>query len=745
MQDMLDGEIETGDDSAALATAPAPQRSEEDRPPEDIRRLVQRLQKSIRADKKYHEKAFDRMRRDMFVATHGRDPAWNNDNYKANIAGRHVRMKTNALYAKNPQFVARRKQRIEYKIWNGDQQQLLLAMQQIQQAAVMQAQPPAVDEMGMPVQPALPPGFAEAQALIADFQQGYAREQQLKKFGQTLEVLMDNAAKEQNPLDLKTAMKQLVRRACTTGVGYVEIDFQREMGPANETVAKLNDARTRLAHLQRLQEDADEGDITELDAEMAELALSLEALMQEPEIVLREGLVYDYPASTKVIPDRVCKSLVGFVGANHLTIERTYTVDEVREIFGVDVTGAFTPYTEAGRRGDGVNRDMAEADDGQGELPLDAKSQASKEQFVCVWKYYDKPSGLVYWLADGHDAPLRPPAPPAVFVPDFWPVYALTFNAVESENELFPPSDVTLLLDQQREINRSRQGQREHREAARPRWVYARGAVDEADLPQLKSAKPFDAVGLNIAPGQKVADIFDAIKVPGVDPNLYETNQFFTDMQLTVGTSPARLGGLAKATATESAIAESSASEDDQSGIDDLDAFLTAVARASSQILMREMTPEQVVRICGPGAVWPGLMDETGMAPAFPALSDLDIINEVWLEIQAGSSGKPNQAIEIRNWKEMLPFLLQMGSIPPTWLARETIRRLDDRIDLNEAVVAGIPAIVAMNRAAGGAGGPPGTGDAQTDPAQQGDKGGDKAPPPGGPTGSGPAFGSNQV
>jgi hypothetical protein len=169
------------------------------------------------------------------------------------------------------------------------------------------------------------------------------------------------------------------------------------------------------------------------------------------------------------------------------------------------------------------------------------------------------------------------------------------------------------------------------------------------------------------------------------------------------------------------------------------------VARASSQVLMREMSPEQVVNICGPGAVWPGLMDATGMAPAFPALSDLDIVNEVWLEIQAGSSGKPNQAIEIRNWKEMLPFLLQMGSIPPTWLARETIRRLDDRIDLNEAVVAGIPAIVAMNRMAGGAGGPPGTGDAESDPAQQGDKGGDKAPPPGGPTGSGPAFGSNQV
>lgn len=745
MSDMMDtGEIDTGDQQAALATAPA--KTEKEEVPEDIRKLVQRIQRTIRADKKHHDAAFKRMARDMFVAVHGREPTWSVDNYKANIAGRHVRMKTNALYAKNPKFVAKRKPRLEYKIWDGDQQQLLMAMQMIQQAAMMQAQPPMVDQMGVPVQPAMPPGFMEAQALVADFQQGYAREQQLKKFGQTLEVLMDHAAHEQNPLDLKSAMKRLVRRACTTGVGYVEVDFQREMGPASETLAKLNDARTRLAHLERLQQDAAEGDVGELDAEMAELRLSLDSLAQEPEIVLREGLVYDWPASTKVIPDRTCKSLVGFLGASHIAIERTYTVDEVKEIFGVDVTGAFTPYTPDKKRGDGVSDDILD-DEGQGELPLDPQPKISREQLVCVWKYYDRPSGLVYWVADGHDKPLRPPAPPSVFVPDFWPVYALTFNDVESEDELFPPSDVTLLLDQQREINRSRQGQREHREAARPRWVYGRGAVDEADIPMLKKARPFDAVGLNIAPGQKVSDIFDAIKVPGVDPNLYETNQFFTDMQLTVGTSPARLGGLAKATATESAIAESSASEDDQSGIDDLDAFLTSLARASSQVLMREMSPDQVLSIVGPGAVWPGMMDDTGMAPAFPALSDLDIINEVWLEIQGGSSGKPNQAVEIRNWKELLPFLLQMGSIPPTWLARETLRRLDDRLDLNEAVVAGIPAIVAMNRMAGSAGAQPqpGTGDPATDPAQQGDKGGDKAPPPGGPTGSGPAFGSNQV
>src|SRR5690606_3947371 len=90
---------------------------------------------------------------------------------------------------------------------------------------------------------------------------------------------------------------------------------------------------------------------------------------------------------------------------------------------------------------------------------------------ACVWKHYDKASGLVYYLVDGYKEFLREPAAPDVFVEDFWPIYALTFNAVESEEALFPPSDVYLMLDQQMEYNRSRQGQREHRKAARPRWT----------------------------------------------------------------------------------------------------------------------------------------------------------------------------------------------------------------------------------------------------------------------------------
>lgn len=735
---------EMTDDGALLNDEPAATPSGGDEPEqrESDKALVSKILRTISADKKHHEKAFKRMKRDMFVATHGREEDWGEQKYTANIIGRHVKQKTASLYAKNPKAVARRRETLDFALWDENPQTLMMAMQFVQQAnAMLAAAPPAAQQDPMtgevvPVMPQMPPGFQEAQALIQDAQTGMHRRSILKKFGRTLEILFAQALREQNPVDFKTAMKQLVRRACTTGVGYVELGFQREYGMRPDSVNKLADAKARLDHLQRLVDEAAEGDIEADDAEMAELEAAIAAMEGQPEVLLREGLVFDFPPSTKVIPDRMCKCLVGFIGAGHVTVEYLYAPEKVEEVFGVDLDGKFTPYQMDGKRGDGQNSATDVSDDGDDQLELSFANKAQKKSgLVCVYKHYDKAAGLVYYVADGHPCFLRPPAAPDVYVDDFWPVRALTFNEVENEDELFPPSDVTLLLDAQREINRSREGMREHRKAARPRWAYANGALDEEnDIPSFKKCEAFEAIGLNIDPQTRIGDLLQPIPVPGVDPNLYETNQFFTDLQLVGGTNAPMMGGPSRATATADALAADSASTADGSGVDDLDTFLTWVARSSGQIMLREMTPEQVTEVVGVGAVWPGL------TPEMPPLTLEQIASEVFLEVEAGSSGKPNQAVEIRNMKEMGPLLLQVPGISPTWLAKQMIRVLDDRLDLTEAIAEGLPAVLAQNRMAQVA-----PADPQAQPEQQGAKGGDKAPPPGGPVGSDAPIGNNQV
>jgi hypothetical protein len=58
-------------------------------------------------------------------------------------------------------------------------------------------------------------------------------------------------------------------------------------------------------------------------------------------------------------------------------------------------------------------------------------------------------------------------------------------------------------------------------------------------------------------------------------------------------------------------------------------------------------------------------------------------------------------------------------------MAREMIRRMDDRLDLSDAFAAGMPSIMALNKAAQVA---PGGTAAEDDPNAQGGEGGDNAP-----------------
>jgi hypothetical protein len=52
----------------------------------------------------------------------------------------------------------------------------------------------------------------------------------------------------------------------------------------------------------------------------------------------------------------------------------------------------------------------------------------------------------------------------------------------------------------------------------------------------------------------------------------------------------------------------------------------------------------------------------------------------MWLEVSAGSSGRPNKAQDIDNLNKILPVIIQVPGISPMWLAKQTVMRLDDRM-----------------------------------------------------------------
>jgi hypothetical protein len=126
-----------------------------------------------------------------------------------------------------------------------------------------------------------------------------------------------------------------------------------------------------------------------------------------------------------------------------------------------------------------------------------------------------------------------------------------------------------------------------------------------------------------------------------------------------------------------------------------------------------------------------------GRGAAWPKLSPQDAANEYFVEVAAGSSGRPNKSVEIQNLTQVAPIILQIPGINPQWFAREMLVRLDDRLDLTDAFLAGQPSIQALNAIMAKPLGQPG--DGTVDPNAQGAEGANNATAP---TGSGGALGA---
>lgn len=677
----------------------ATEKVEKKEPEQRRKALVNNLIANIKNAKKFHEKPFKQMRRDMDAALNGfDDTAWSKDQYVANILQRHVQQRTASLYAKNPKASAKRRNRMDYEIWDGDEDTLKQAYQSSASA----------QKIGAPIP-------YDAQAVIMDYENGQAHRKMLDNVSRTLETLFDYYMAEQQP-NFKAQMKALVRRVVTTGIGFVKVGFQREMDRSPDVAAKIADIQAQIDHIRRLTEEVSEGEIERDDAEMEELMLSLKSLMEQPMITVREGLVFDFPESNSIIVDPMTRQMRGFVGASWIAHEMYLTPDEVKEIYDVDLKDKYRQYDVKGRL-------MGPEDQYQNRSSYDdIDSEAAKEGLVLIWEYYDRKAGVQYCIADGHDDFLREPMAPDVKVETFWPIFTLVFNEIEHKDHLYPPSDISLLIPMQHEYNRARQGLREHRRANRPKYAAPAGVLEEADKDKLATHPANAIIELQaMAAGQTVGDVIQPIKQIGIDPNLYEVKTIFDDIQLVVGAQEAQFGGVSKATATETSIAESARMSSMGANVDELDSFMSEIARAAGQVMLLELSIDEVKKIVGPGAVWPEMTRDA-------------VQEEVFLEIEAGSTGKPNRAAELANIERIMPFLLQIPGINPVWLAKELLKRLDDKLEINEAIADQIPSIVSMNQSQG-----QGTGD----PAMQGPQAGGAANAPQQlPSGSLPPMGN---
>lgn len=603
--------------------------------------------------------------------------------YQANITQRHLQQRVASLYAKNPEVVCKFRPRMDYTIWDEQMSSLNLVQQQVAQMQMT----------GVPDPSAL--------AFINDFASATQRRQHLKKVAKTLELLFGYTLDSQTP-PFKLNMKQLVRRTLATGVGYVKIGFKRTLKKRPEDVAQVNVLTDKIANMERIANDRVDEEITAENPELETLRLQLkQAEANATDMVDFEGLTFDFPKSTHVIVDPACTHLRTFTGAKWIAHEFVLTRADIQEIYNVDVKGAASI--------DGVTE--VKPSEGNGYL---------------VWEVYEKQTGQVFTLMDGYQDFLREPESPDFHLNRFWPIFPLCFNELEADgtesNSIFPVSDVQLIRPLQLEYNRARESLRRHRMANRPRHAVPAGALSENDLNNLSAAEGNTTVQLQgMLPNDDIRQKLIPIPVVPLDPQVYNTDLIYTDMLRVVGQQEANLGGGSSGgTATESSIAESSRASSIASNVDDLDDLLTELAGEGGQVLLSQMSRETVMQIVGQGAVWPE--------------GDHDaIIDAMSLRIRAGSSGRPNRAMEIQNFERMAPLFMQMPGLNPEWVARQAVERLDDSIDFTDAWIGNVPSMIAQNAMAQPQPVAPGQ-----NPSAQGNNGGQNQPAAPGSQSGGP-------
>ena len=696
--------------------SPLPIERDKPQPEPSVSALVEKWRDRITRAKGIFDTIFTQMGRDQdfLRGKQWEQDAEKNTKYVANITQRLISQKVAAVYAKNPVAKCRRRKTLDFVLWDGERSSLL----PLQEVLNPQPQPilgpggePLMDPMTH--QPMMGPPAApdpNMLALLADVQQGLAKRFMMDRIAATVEIVFEHEIQAQTP-PFKKQMKQMVRRAFTNAVGYAKVGYQRFLERRLEDAERVTDITQRLADIAAKEADLLDGQMDENSAEAAQLRFELESLQgDDQDHVSREGLVFDFPKSRAIIVDPRCSNLSGFVGAQWVAQEYHLDKSDVEEIFQKDVGTSYTGYSQATANG------TQSINNSPNTNPLIGDKDKNEGDLVCVWEIYAKKERLVYYIADGYPDFLQPPAPPKFNLKRFWPWFPLVFNESENDAQIYPVSDVGLMRPMQLEYNRSRDGLREHRYANRPATAVAHGALDPSDEDKLKNFPRNALIKLKgLQPGQKVEDLLQVIKRPPIDPALYNTSDINQDVQLVMGASAANMGNPNDATATGQGIAESSRMAGISSNIDDLNDMLDELFYASGEILFSQMSADTAKQIAGPGAVWPELTAQ-------------DIANELYLEIEAGSSGTPDKAVKIANIEKIIPLIMQIPGVAPEWILKILVNALDDNFDPTDAVADAVQSIVSQNRGAQTAG--PGANVAGGDPHMQGPQGGQMPPPP---------------
>lgn len=498
-----------------------------------------------------------------------------------------------------------------------------------------------------------------------------ARMEAVRNFSKTLEIILSRLFRDG---DLKSAIKRQSLSAMTNCVGWVKVLLQQDKRTDPLIVNKISDMRDNLRRidslLAHLKDPAACADVDQLKAELTD---QLRALEDRVEVAGAMGAAFDFIHPDDLFVDENLREVADYRQAGWLAQREFMTTAKARETFGLG---------EDGLRGAKTYADQA------GEDRTTTQEGTEPKGFVAVYEVWDRNASTIYTMIDGCKTYARPPYSPTPASRRFYPFFLLGFHFIDKRR--WPRSDVDLAHKLQEEASRALSNFAEHRRRVRPKTFFNKQNLKPEDVSAIQGAENIELVGLDpVDPAIPLSNLLHTPSYPQVDPGLYDIGVYRAAIEEIFGLQDAARGAVVKAkTATEAGFQEAGKESRMDWRRDAIEEQLTEISRYLAELVLQAFPVEVATRYAGPGAMWPTLDKE-------------EIYALVSINIRGGSSGKPDTRAEREAWATLLPMIekaiaeismlqgnpqTQPAAEAKIELLKETVRRMDDRIDVERFI-----------------------------------------------------------
>ncbi|QWE07897.1 hypothetical protein [Polynucleobacter ibericus] len=511
----------------------------------------------------------------------------------------------------------------------------------------------------------------------------------IKLFCKTLDKVTNRALEH---AQLKNRAKSTVRAALTCSFGILKVMYQRDPSKDGYIQSRINDAEENLLAIKELERDLQDSDQAHHhDAKRAELEELIKSLHEQSEVQSAEGLVIDRVLTENLLIDPSICEFWDYTDADWICQIIPMKRGQAEALYKKNLANAKIYQPGQGEPSHKKAKRLAS-------MQMNAGSGlVTDDQQIAVLEIWDRATQRVYTMVEGATEWLRAPYSPPRAGERWYPFFLLPYQVVDGQ--FVGPSLVDLTERLQDEHNEARDRFNQHRDLCIPGWV-ASADINEKTIKKHSDSR-FGEITIVDTEGKPLNQVIIPRGHPKIDPIVYDTSAVRYDWEQVTGLQDAARSTVVRPkTATEANILQRALSGRVFEFKDQIEDWLQEIAQYSAQVLLQELTKEQVERYMGPPSTKTTMINgELVMTMEktydWPELTKDRIFDMVDLRIRAGTTGAPDGIEDKESWLKVLPMITNLSIQIQNLQARgmdyehirnllqETLLRYDDRIDSN--------------------------------------------------------------